>query len=700
MRPKPFFLFVLLAFGLVSEVGAREWTLLVYMAADNDLAYQSELDLREMEAVGSSPEVAVVVQQDVPGAGGRRYLIRKGGRILLDSLGVIDMADPAVLTQFGTWGASRFPAERYALILWDHGNGWSLAGPGGGDRLKIQSFGNDWSSGDVMGIADGELRAALEGVRRGLGRPLDLLAFDGCMLQDAEVAFEVGGAAKVMVGSQKLVPADGYPYDQFLNSLVSNPTADESTVAKALVTSYHSSYRGSGLDVTNSAIELKKTLALAPPAQSLVQAFLAAPWDSGVSAARDSVLRILSGQDIDLGDLLRLAETCCRGEVRSQAADLRDALERCVLITRASGADSLRLSGLSVWFPRTFPEFGDRALEYSGLRWVPQSGWDQIVYASYGIPGGLRPTPPSQPTISLGDGNSLTVSWRPSYSPARIAAYEVQELVGRTVQWEDGAEADSSLWTPAGFTISEGDAHTGNRSYYAYRDSSCLILKGALRVDPIAWLSLWSKGTNGQKVVCEISSVSAFTTVTPLDSLTVGSRDWTPNGFSLPQGTYYLRLRAPLNGVYLDDLKLETFASCHATLRPGSDTAFAVKNKPRGTYCYKVRAQDRQGVWGLWGMMSDISLSDFAPAYVYPNPFSTETWFVVDEAGSETRVRIHTVTGDLVRILEGFARQSDGSYVCAWDGKNENGKEVAAGIYVFLITNQGRTERGTLARIK
>lgn len=101
---------LLLALGIAPSLEAREWTVLVYMAADNDLAYQSELNLQAMEAVGSTPEVAVVVQQDVPGAGGRRYLIERGSRVLLDSLGSIDMADPTVLTQFGTWGASRFPA--------------------------------------------------------------------------------------------------------------------------------------------------------------------------------------------------------------------------------------------------------------------------------------------------------------------------------------------------------------------------------------------------------------------------------------------------------------------------------------------------------------------------------------------------------------------------------------------------------------
>jgi len=690
---------VLMIAGICSPGWGRAWTVMVYMAADNDLAPESEMDLKEMEAAGSTPEVAVVVQQDIPGAGGRRYLIQHGGRVLLDSLGTVNMADPGVLEKFGTWGASRFPAERYALILWDHGNGWSSYGPRR-DPLRILSFGSDWSSGDVMGIADGELRTGLEGIRKSLGRPLDLLAFDGCMLQEAEVAFEVGGTAKVMVGSQELVPADGYPYDLFLSFLVSNPTADESTVAQELVNRYVRFYQGSGMDVDNSAIQLDNVLALAPPAHSLVQAFLDAPSDSGIYTARDSVLRILSGQDMDLGDFLRLAERHTRGEVRTKAVQLREAFMRCLLISRASGRDSSRLSGLSVWFPRTFPEFADRALEYSGLQWVPRSGWDQMVYASYGIAGGMRPASPGLPRIFKGEENGYSVCWRPSYAPVRIGAYEVCELSRQNVLFEDGAEGDPSAWNLKGLLTSEGDAHSGKRSYYAYQDSATMSLREPVSVVNTGRLGFWAKRPYGQKVIAEISPDSLFASVTPLDSLTYGSKTWSMAGFALPPGHYYVRLKASGAGVYLDDIRLDLFGPAQTTLTGGGDTTFVVKNKPKGTYWYQIRAQDRQGAWGLWGPTAEVQLSEFAPCYVYPNPFRNETKFVVDGAGSEAKVRIYTVAGDLVRTVEVFSLQSDGSYACAWDGKNEKGKEAAAGIYVFLITNQGRTGRGTLVRIK
>ena len=57
---------------------AREWTVLVYMAADNGLAAWADSDLVEMETVGSNDEVAIVVQLDKPYIGAKRLLVGGG----------------------------------------------------------------------------------------------------------------------------------------------------------------------------------------------------------------------------------------------------------------------------------------------------------------------------------------------------------------------------------------------------------------------------------------------------------------------------------------------------------------------------------------------------------------------------------------------------------------------------------------------
>jgi hypothetical protein len=117
-----------------------DWTILVYMDADNNLELPGLLDLNEMEAAGSSEQVNVIVQIDralgestLDGdwSDTRRYrILGDGDRNLLNSeplqsLGEQNMGDPQVLADFISWGIQSFPANRYALILWDHGAGWS-----------------------------------------------------------------------------------------------------------------------------------------------------------------------------------------------------------------------------------------------------------------------------------------------------------------------------------------------------------------------------------------------------------------------------------------------------------------------------------------------------------------------------------------------------------------------------------------------
>lgn len=691
---------LLLFLGIAAGLDARAWTVLVYMAADNDLAFQSEIDLKEMETSGSTAQATVVVQQDVPGAGGRRYLVQRGGRVLLDSLGTINMADPKVLADFGAWGTSRFPAERYALILWDHGSGWSLA-RGGRDPARIQSFGSDWSSGDVMGIADGELQTALVGIEQSLGKPLDLLAFDGCILQEAEVALEVAGTADVLAGSQLLVPADGYAYDRFLSYLTNHPSADGEILAKELVDGYISFYQGSGLEVSNSAVRLGSASALISAADALVQVCLDAPGDPGVAGARDSVYRILAGQEADLGDFLRLVERDALVEpIRNRAAELRKSQARMTLTSKATGPDSAKISGLSIWFPRTLPEFGDWALTYYGLQWARQSEWDRMVYASYGVVGGVRPEAPETADVLRGEDNAYTIVWHSPYAPARIGAYEVREMTGRRLFWEDGGEGSASPWSLKGFVQSEGDAHFGERSYYAYQDSATMSLREPASVERRGWLSLWAKRPYGQKVIAEISPDSLFASVTPLDSITYGSKAWASAGFALPTGLYYVRLKAPRAGVYVDDTRLDLFSSERAKLAAGKDTFWAVKNKPKGTYCYQVRAQDQQGAWGLYSPVAEVTFNDFAPAYIFPNPFRSEVRLIVDGVQDEAKVRIYSVAGELLRTLGQFTRQSDGTGLFIWDGRNQAGKETAAGVYFYLVSMPGRMERGILTRVK
>jgi hypothetical protein len=57
----------------------------------------------------------------------RRFYLRKGDNLDADvvaELGETNTGDPAVLTDFATWAITTYPAQRYMLVIWNHGSGW------------------------------------------------------------------------------------------------------------------------------------------------------------------------------------------------------------------------------------------------------------------------------------------------------------------------------------------------------------------------------------------------------------------------------------------------------------------------------------------------------------------------------------------------------------------------------------------------
>lgn len=120
-----------------------------------------------------------------------------------------------MLADFLARGIEEYPAERYALILTDHGGGWPGVGPD-------ESAGHDIL--DLQEIHDG-IAAGLEAA--GLDK-LDLLGFDACLMATYETASAMAPLADRMLASQELEPGHGWDY-RVLSNVAENPgiTVDE-----------------------------------------------------------------------------------------------------------------------------------------------------------------------------------------------------------------------------------------------------------------------------------------------------------------------------------------------------------------------------------------------------------------------------------------------------------------------------------------
>ena len=292
----------------------KRWTVMVYLAGDNDLDSAGAVDLGEMKQVGSGDQINIVAQFDRAGAKvqTKRYFLRKGTTLAKDAvatLGETNMGDPNVLQDFLGWGAKNYPAEHYLVVIWNHGAGWddeniyrsvkrglkrnvsykkssvgeTVRGAAGAvpiahvramskrpfkralfsttiqQAVQKRAIAFDDQAEDFLDNI--ELKRVLTAAKKSFGGKIDVLGMDACLMNMAEVAYQIRNTAQVLVGSQEVEPADGWPYTTVLRELAKTPDMTPAQVGKVIVDRYLASYKPNE-GVTQSALDLSASTKL------------------------------------------------------------------------------------------------------------------------------------------------------------------------------------------------------------------------------------------------------------------------------------------------------------------------------------------------------------------------------------------------------------------------------------------------------
>ncbi len=275
--------------------GALKWTVMVFMNAANDLDDYSELNINQMEQIQTNPNVRVVVQWKRAArfapqgswTGTRRYLIqydtdtqRVNSRLLQDMGEGVDMGSAHTLREFIQWARANYPADRYALVIWNHGSGW---------RSRAAFRGRAVSFDDELGtsIKIWELPTA---VRPTSADPvMDVLLFDASLMQMLEVAYECRNIARFIVGSEESPPGEGYPYHEILKPLMDNsdiaPGQWAGAIPNIFVNWYHANFP-SYRNITQSAVDASRLDAVANALDGLAGSLLTKRTLYAVSLAR------------------------------------------------------------------------------------------------------------------------------------------------------------------------------------------------------------------------------------------------------------------------------------------------------------------------------------------------------------------------------------------------------------------------------
>jgi Clostripain family len=366
------------------------WTVFVYLVADNDLEPFALADLAEMAAVGSTSDLRIVVQVDrsadyssdgILNLGNwtstKRLLVEKGRFTELGDLGELNMADPTTLRDFIAWGLQNYPADRTALVLWDHGGG------------SLQGFGVDEQAQAIMSVP-----AIQQGVGDGLrqaGRTrFDFIGFDACLMASFEVAESLKSYASYLVASEETEPGHGWDYRAFAGVTRSmSTTAVAQKVADGFKAQAQDPMWKDDARITLSVIDLSKLgpieTALTALATSYGTPTTIAPVVTPLGQARNGSVQFGDNPDparalnlIDLGDLSGRA-SAITGVAAVQAA------VSGAVVYQVTGAATANARGLSIYFPPTSTSYSatyDRISTLPGVTGVTE--WKTVLQAYFG----------------------------------------------------------------------------------------------------------------------------------------------------------------------------------------------------------------------------------------------------------------------------------------------------------------------------
>ena len=364
-----------------------EWTVMVYLAADNDLESVGINDINEMEMVGSSSNVKIVVQADrIPGydisnsdwTNTRRYYITQdsdpmqiNSQLIGSDLGELNMGDPETLIDFASWATTSYPAKKYLLVIWNHGGGFRSPAY----TTKDIAW-DDTSGGDRITMP--ELEDALSAISAQMGKNIDIVGMDACLMAMTEVAYQIKDHANILVASEENEPGDGWPYDTILAQLAANPTMSSKQLAVDIVNKYIYSYPSN--EVTHSAIDLSYMDTLSSQVSDLAETIMSdtlTPKDVYINTA-------YSSQYYGDPDFIDLCDFCNKIfyysnnlEVKTIALIVQQTLLNFTVINSGCNGWSVSNSkGLSIYFPWYYAYNSNK---YNSTNFARDTFWDEML---------------------------------------------------------------------------------------------------------------------------------------------------------------------------------------------------------------------------------------------------------------------------------------------------------------------------------
>lgn len=364
----------------------KEWTMLVFINGHNNLDHFGKKDINEMEQVGSTDQVNVVVQwASLKNKTTKRLLVEKDSdknqvtSPTVQDLPTVDMGDYRNLVDFIRWGHENYPARHYFVVVWNHGTGWHKLAL---DGSPIQTW--DISIDDLTknAITTYQLGLAMEDASKIIGRKIDIYGSDACLMGMIEVAHQMKDSVQYFIGSEDLEPGDGWPYEQVLARWNSLSPATAEDIAKFLPEVYVASYKNES--TTLSSYDLRHIDSLTTSLANLraVMTNQNSSTKAALKGAVTSSLKFYKRDYVDLGDfLVKIGARAGIQQYMPQITSVQEELKKFVVANQTTGKFK-QAQGLAIWLPSTAMQYTKYEKLYSELSFNISSQWHQLIEES------------------------------------------------------------------------------------------------------------------------------------------------------------------------------------------------------------------------------------------------------------------------------------------------------------------------------
>ncbi len=375
----------------------KEWTFLLFLNGHNNLDPYGAMNINQMEQIGSSDQVNLVVQWASLGSPGariptKRILVQRDDNLtvvtspVVQELGVVDMGDWRKLTEFVEWGVQNYPAKKYFIAVWNHGNGWHLRRMSPfADPIHIEDISYDDISQNK--ITTEQLGLAMAEAARVTGKKIELYGSDACLMAMAEVASEMKDSVNYFAGSEEVEPGEGWPYNMFIRQWVANPTMDGAELGRILTNQYVAAYSGGiygNREVTFSVMNLNRLGVLEEAVRGLTQQLLVLDRPA-LNRVRNQIAATQSFWNIDYRDLKHFALNLGNSVDRNvlDFARVRDAVGE-VVVANEGTPNYVNSHGIAIWLPYYSTDWNQHGRRYRGLKFHQATGWGEFLGKLYG----------------------------------------------------------------------------------------------------------------------------------------------------------------------------------------------------------------------------------------------------------------------------------------------------------------------------